>query len=175
MTETGTASPSAAETPLPSATPEQLPSLKPSASPGQLPLKATPSFPAIHEFDLIGKWSCDTFANWHGEQRYVANGSGRIVLFNALQAPDGKVTIVQRFLLDAAKQRWFTYVAGGDFSAHGGPWHGRYWVFDGVWRGFDGAARLVYTSLGPKAFRRDFQVRDGERWQTSTGETCIRE
>jgi len=129
----------------------------------------------LDEFGLIGAWSCDTFENWHGEQRYVANGSERIVLFNALQAPNGKVIIVQRFRLDDLKQRWSTYVEGGDFSAQGGPWLGRNWIFDGVWRGVEGAARLVYTSLGPNAFRRDFQVRDGKRWHTSTGETCIRE
>jgi hypothetical protein len=105
----------------------------------------------------------------------VSSGSDRLVLFNVLQSPDGKATIIQRFRFDAPRQRWSTYVEGGDFSARGAPWHGRYWVFEGVWRGVGAAARLIYTSLGPNAFRRDFQVRGGDQWKTSTGETCIRE
>lgn len=125
-------------------------------------------------FELVGEWSCETFTNWPSEQRYTVDESDRLVLRNDLQSPDGPVTIVQRFRFNSHAKRWSTYIDGGDFSAKGGEWLERRWNLDGVWRGISKPARLVYTFLGPDAYRRDFQLLEAGRWRSSSGETCYR-
>jgi hypothetical protein len=158
----------------PSAPPSPLPSSAPaSASPAPTPV------PVDRALSLLGDpWACETDHHAALVSAFSAPSEDRIDVRTTLAGGlAGNRHIDEAFVWDPVAATWHANVAGGAFVGSAPRWSGEVWIFTGTAAtgGHTYNGRMVFTALGPNAFRRDFELeRDGRR-QIYSLETCSRD
>jgi hypothetical protein len=81
------------------------------------------------------------------------------------------------FEFDPVRGVWKLSMQKGAYVATAPVWDGATWSFKGIESDADPhrPVRLVYTSLGPDAYRSDYQAQNHGSWETFSGATCKRQ
>ncbi len=173
--------PSTDASPLTPLAPPQPQAIETPAQPGSngstRPAPAGPIPPEDQALTLLGSWKCETMSDLEGAQTYTRTGPVEIDLRNDIRDQTGRwFRISQQFRYDRSAAHWSTSLQSGQFVGTAGEWldADEQWTFQGKLNGTQGPVRIVYTNLGPLAFRRDFQKKVDGRWQTLDLETCKR-
>jgi hypothetical protein len=156
------------------------------------PLAAQPD----RAYTLIGTWSC-TSSESTGTITYLRDADGSISMKNVFaltNATWARGEFDEQYRFDPATAVW-TWTAEqpqlAAFQERGtaGPWTTQSWIFDGTLRVAGSrtldsiaaptqtttqAVRMVYTSLGDNAFRRDFEFYQKGLWAIRSSGTCKR-
>ena len=140
---------------------------------------ASPRIPAASDraFALVGPtWSCESVGGEPSKHRYTRSGADGITLHDDVRVAQHTYAIVETYRFDAARRLWTTAVQGGGYTGTASPWLHNKWIFDGIEteRGRRSPVRMIYTTLGDQAFRRDFQLAGAGETQTFVSETCTR-
>ena len=142
---------------------------------------ATPkvSLPVDGAFSLPGGiWNCETLANSTATSVYKVSDARTMVERTTLHLPHRPpVELDTTFTYSPALGRWSLSMQHGAYTATAPQWSQPTWTFEGYEADADprGRVRLVYTSLGPDAYRSDYQALNKGTWQTFSGATCKRE
>jgi hypothetical protein len=181
-----------------SASPATLASIEPDVSPaaaepsesGASPARTASSAPTVlapsprpappdQALSLAGNpWECETDHHVGLVSTFSAPSPNRVDVRTTLRdGLAGKQHIDEAFVWDPLAARWRATVAGGAFVGSAPRWTGEAWTFSGSastgGHTYDG--RMVFTALGPNAFRRDFELERDGRWQIYSLETCSRD
>jgi hypothetical protein len=141
--------------------------------------------PAPHERDIgrtdraysltRGTWDCTTFGGADATHTYTRKADGTIELHNVLNIAKHDYAIDETYRFDRAKEEWTASTSGGAYAGVAGKWVTDKWVFNGDMP-IDGRrvpVQMIYSSLGERAFRRDFvRVQDGTP-APFAAETCL--
>ena len=133
--------------------------------------------PTDRAFKLVGSaWSCESVGGEPSTHRYSRSGDDAITLHDDVRVAQHTYAIVETYRFDAARRLWTTAVQGGGYTGTAAPWLHNKWIFDGIEteRGRRSPVRMIYTTLGDQAFRRDFQLSGAGQDQTFVSETCTR-
>jgi hypothetical protein len=159
------------------------------------PLSAQDAAPAADRTaGLIGTWQCESFRHSNGTWTFVRNGDGSIALNNKFRTDTGlSGEFAETYSFDPQSGLWNW--ASTQQDRPGGlqedgkakPWTAETWTFDGRLRITESSSgsiqpartiarniRMVYTTLGPDAFRRDMETFSDGRWVSSSASTCKR-
>jgi hypothetical protein len=177
------ASPNAGPPPAPTASaaagygPEASPATGPEI-PTQSTVRAA-SLPIDGAYSLPGGiWNCETLANSVATSVYKMTAPRTMLERTTLHLPHRPpVELDTTFVYDPQRDRWGLSMQKGAYVATAPPWSTATWTFAGT--EVDGDphrnVRLVYTSLGPDAYRSDYEALIKNAWQTFSGATCRRE
>ena len=141
--------------------------------------------PAPHERDTgrtdraysltRGTWDCTTFGGAGATHTYTREADGTIELHNVLNIAKHDYAIDETYRFDRSKDEWTASTSGGAYAGVAGKWLADKWVFNGDMP-IDGRrvpVQMIYSSLGERAFRRDFvRVQDGTP-APFAAETCL--
>ena len=161
---------------------------------GLSPATAQQAVPNDAAFELVGTWSCESFAHSNGTWLITRDADNKIDLTNHFTTEGGlKGEFDEIYSLDPASEHWTVSAThpgrpGFQETMTAGPWSGDVWNFEGKLdqtlappdgsiqepRHFEQTIRMVYTRLAPSAFRREMEIlRDG-RWVSTSASTCKR-
>jgi len=131
---------------------------------------------------LLGSWRCSGYAPGSAStETYTRAADGSFLLTNAVRTSTGiSGTTVEALRYDRASETWTLDVNPnpyfGGMSLSAAVWRGDQWVFTGT-ETIDGTARqvrIIYTDLGPLAFRREHQQQLGNVWADDAEFVCQR-
>jgi hypothetical protein len=121
---------------------------------------------------------CETLGNTQARSVYKLTGPNVIQERTTLHLPhQPSIELDSEFVFDRRFNRWGLSMEQGAFTAAGPAWSTGSWVLVGIETDTNPhrTVRLVYTSLGPDAYRSDFQsLTKGGSWRTFSGATCRR-
>jgi hypothetical protein len=143
---------------------------------------------------LIGTWRCESIQHSNGTWSFERNQDDSIVMKNKFRTAtglSGEFDETYRFDPRSRLWNWSSLQADrpGSLQEDGkaAPWTADAWTFDGQKRETEMSSgsilpartvtqniRMVYSSLGPDAFRRDIEVFHDGRWITTSASTCKR-
>ena len=132
---------------------------------------------------LIGTWNCQGAVPGNTSvEVYSALADGSVNLENRVRASTGRVGVVlETFRYDQASASW-TLSAGanaffGGLQLRAPAWTEATWLLTGteIVNDRPRPTRIVYTDLGPLAFRREHQAQSGSVWQDDAQLTCRRD
>ncbi|MBC5800330.1 MAG: hypothetical protein GIW94_10230, partial [Candidatus Eremiobacteraeota bacterium] len=132
---------------------------------------------------LEGTWECrGPVAGSTSREVYARGGPSTIVLHNAVHTARGREGVVhETFGYDAARARWNLSAPMNPFfdvlQLDARDWRAQQWVFTGTQTVQNVArpTRIIYTSRGSDAYRREHQSRSGGVWQADGAFECRRE
>jgi hypothetical protein len=123
-----------------------------------------------------GTWLCESFSGSTRSATFVRDGDAVLVSTALVSTPNGTVSVDERLSFSESSNRWTMSINHGSIVASSPPWTHAKWTFEGT-RGTKAGeepVRSVFTNLGERAFRHDFQIQADGRWLTVNGETCER-
>ncbi len=131
---------------------------------------------------LQGTWDCrGPVPGSASREVYVRSGENTIVLRNAVHTGLGLSGVVhETFRYDPVKATWELSAPMNRFfdvmQLGAEQWRTQQWVFTGTQTVQNVArpTRIVYTSLGPGAYRREHQSENGGAWQADGAFVCRR-
>ncbi len=167
--------------PLPSLTPRPAPprvARRPRPPAGTVALGQRPSAPTGRDraTTLAGTWNCSESSGAPSKLTFT-HKADKIKLRNEIVIAGKLFTVDETYAYDAANEQWRTNTQGNAYSGVAPKWVGSDWTFEGsVPRGASRApVRMVYESLGARAFRREYQrSAENDAWTTFHAETCHR-
>jgi hypothetical protein len=162
-------SPSAPNLPFPSAAASVVPAVARPAGP--LPVDGAYSLPG-------GIWNCETLGNTPATSVYkLANARTMVERTTLHLANRQPVELDTTFVYNPQHRSWKLSMQGGAYIASAPGWSQSTWIFQGeeADESPHRSVRLVYTSLGPDAYRSDYQALNQSSWKTFSGATCKRE
>lgn len=125
-----------------------------------------------------GVWKCETLANTSATSVYRLTDRTHIEEKTMLRLPKRPpVELDTSFEFDQGHGVWKLSMQKGAYLATAPVWDGATWSFKGIESDADPhrVVRLVYTSLGPDAYRSDYEAQNHGNWETFSGATCKRQ
>jgi len=141
---------------------------------------------------LLGTWSCESIRHSLGTWTFTRNADGSLSMKNLFRTEDGlsgEFDDVYRLDSNSGQWEWTSLQPtrpGFRESGTAAPWTADKWIFEGqltlvapedsvnFFPTVTRRLRMVYTTLGDLAFRREFEYRREGRWVTDSASTCKR-
>jgi hypothetical protein len=172
-------------TPIPPATPTATPTVTPTVTPtprrsSTPPAVRVPVGPGDRTAMLFGPvWLCLTFDGTKLKHFYKSgDGGSEFTVTTQYRLPGRAATQThEEYRFQPRTGLWIASVGQSTIVAQAPPWIGDTWSFDGTSfdRGKRVGIRMIYSYLGPDAFRRDFErANDFGSYDVYAGETCRR-
>jgi len=122
---------------------------------------------------LAGVWDCSESSGAPSKLTYTRKGNS-LKLRNELVIAHKLFTVDELYKYDPSEEQWRTSTQGNAYAGVAPKWVEGVWTFEGtVPRGnARTSVRMIYTSLGTNAFRREYQRSENGDWKTFHAQTC---